>query len=114
MLDWLFRRSEERASAASPDKGRADEVDALPAWLCVVETWRDWDVLGEPSHRGMHAQVTELPAWRQSEAQLDALLSTSFWELERDGTAAQQPTARDGDSEPDAEEQPRTSRREPA
>lgn len=99
MLDWLFRKGDE---AAAED---ASEADALPAWLGANEMRRDWDVLGETS-RGVypHDGPTELPAWRQSEAQLDALLSASFWELERNEAAGRQPTdlRRDSRVEKDA------------
>jgi len=104
MLDWLFGKGDEAMCSIDddgPDESRRHE-DLLPAWLRPSGTRRDWDVLGE-CQRDANAdgEPTELPAWRQSEAQLDELLSKSFWELERD---AQQDSDRDGRSDADASE----------
>ena len=87
MLDWLFGTEDGEDRPRRVSHLAEHEAEALPAWLHAGETRRDWDVLGEPNHCDAHApEPTELPAWRQSEAQLDALLSASFWELERHET----------------------------
>ncbi len=119
MLDWLlFGKCDEDAmlvtgqqQPGSPAESRGGE---LPAWLCPNDTRRDWDVLGEgPSQRDACADggPTELPAWRQSEAQLDELLSASFWELERDGQRDRDPSEGTEDADVDEGQSRRAANR---
>ena len=120
MLDWLlFGKGNQEAMLepqqqdhGSPADSRGD--DELPAWLCPNDTRRDWDVLGEgPSQRDActDAGQTELPAWRQTEAQLDELLSASFWELERDGQRDRNLSEGTDDADADADADAGQSRR---